>query len=205
MIRRLIMSSRKHPNNGFYILDIDGDYYTGDEWDTANNNKAVGIAFLHPKCNYCVHPQAEKNHVEYAPKDKTIFTDLCFTTMSGPTASTDYNGIFNTKGIVDKIGANGEAAYYCYNTTFKNGKQGYLGAAGELILLAGQMEILNPLLQKIGGKAMLGRYLVSTQRDNDTLFYVYFQNGNIYLLHDNLRGKDTTNELNFIARPFAPL
>ena len=44
-------------SNGIYILHTDGKLYTRQEWDTSNNDKAVGVALISDNCGFVIAPE----------------------------------------------------------------------------------------------------------------------------------------------------
>ena len=94
------------------------------------------------------------------------------TTTSSTVAAKDYKGKANTETIVKALGQNAPAAYYCSNYTFKNGKKGYLMAAGEAREIYLNIQKITELLDYISPDSynISPHYnvLTSTQYDNST-------------------------------------
>ena len=146
---------------GIYILDTDGNLTTANNWDTANNSKAVGV-----------YVGTENSHFVIAPHLSNKKWGDSDTIISGIATSEDYDKIIkdyvgesNTDYIIAQLGnGNGPAAEYCRNYTFKNGKKGYLWAVGEAIDARENNEAINAALSKIGGFDMGNRpYWTSSQ------------------------------------------
>lgn len=113
---------------GVFIVDTNDNLINKDSWSPTMEQTTVGVALI-----------TEKVAIVIATG---LHTDLCWsktyqliggvtTTTDSTVAATDYKGKANTEAIVKAFGQNAPAAYYCSNYTFKNGKKGYLMAAGE--------------------------------------------------------------------------
>ena len=146
---------------GIYILDTNGNLTTANNWDTANNSKAVGV-----------YVGTENSHFVIAPHLSNKEWGDSGTTISGIATSGDYDKIIkdysgesNTDHIIAQLGnGNAPAAEYCRNYTFKNGKKGYLWAAGEAIDARENNDAINAALSRIGGFNMGSRpYWTSSQ------------------------------------------
>lgn len=93
------------------------------------------------------------------------------TTTDSTVAETDYKGKANTEAIVKALGQNAPAAYYCYNYTFKNGKKGYLMAAGESMEIFINIQRIMELIDYINADTTnIGNgYKVWTSTQNDDI------------------------------------
>lgn len=113
---------------GVFIIDTNDNLINKDSWSPTMQQTTVGVALITEKVAIVIATQ--------------LHTDLCWsktnqlvggvtTTTDSTVAATDYKGKANTEAIGKALGQNAPAAYYCSNYTFKNGKKGYLMAAGE--------------------------------------------------------------------------
>lgn len=113
---------------GVFIIDKNDNLINKDSWSPAMQETTVGVALITEKVAIVI--------------STGLHTGLCWsktnqlvggvtTTTDSTVAVTDYKGKANTEAIVKALGQDAPAAYYCSNYTFKNGKKGYLMAAGE--------------------------------------------------------------------------
>ena len=91
------------------------------------------------------------------------------TATDSETAVQDFKGKANTEAIVKALGQNAQAAYYCSNYTFGNGKKGYLPSLGEMHEIELNMTKLNSILDTIntnsGNISDRKTFWTSTQKD----------------------------------------
>lgn len=150
-------------NTGVYIQDTDGNLYTSDTWDTANNENANGVAVILANCRFVIIPDVNSSP-RWASSASVNLTAINKTSANN--AKADYNGKSNTTTMLTNTycNANGCAAYICTKTTSKRGKTGYLGAAGEMYAIYQNKTAINTLLALIGGTAIgTGSYWTSDQ------------------------------------------
>lgn len=128
LYNREVTFTYKALETGVFIIDTNDNFINKDSWSPTMQQTTVGVALI-----------TEKVAIVIATG---LHTDLCWsktyqliggvtTTTDSTVAATDYKGKANTEAIVKAFGQNAPAAYYCSNYTFKNGKKGYLMAAGE--------------------------------------------------------------------------
>ena len=157
------------PENGLYIYDINGNFTLPENWNTANNSKAVGVAILTDDCRFVVAKQdISTSGIRWGGYGTDVPGVL--TTADSAVAATDFDGLNNTAKIIAAIGntndgyRDGTAAGDCAAYTFPNGKTGYLGAAGEWQVARQNKEDLNSALTLIGGTTMKeSAYWTSTE------------------------------------------
>lgn len=167
--------------SGVYIVDTDNKFYSTDSWDTANNDKVVGVAAIirndyvlvnGVKVNYKY--LIALNDISTGAKwaaDKTTLVSDVVTFTSSSDAHYDYAGEANTAAWIANYGAgNTYAAQLCNNFIFPNGKKGYLPALGELKMIKYALyeyqgvSALNEALQLCGGTPFQDqKYWSSTQ------------------------------------------
>ena len=115
---------------GVFILDIDGSLYSKSEWSTSNNINAVGVAVLTNNCKFVIAPDGRA--LSNWSVGSTELIAGVTATRDKSIAEKDYKGVQNTANIISKYGtSNTYAGKVCSSYTFRNGKNGYLGAAGE--------------------------------------------------------------------------
>ena len=167
-------------NNGLYIYDIDGKFTLPENWNTANNSKAVGVAILTDDCRFVVAKEdVSSSYLRWGGYGTDISTLTNYT--SDTDAATDFDGVNNTAKIIAAIGntndgyRDGTAAGDCAAYTFPNGKTGYLGAAGEWQVARQNKEDLNSALTLIGGTTMKESYYwTSTEYSSDNAWRQWF-------------------------------
>lgn len=164
--RNVIMTYTKSPL-GVYIYDTDGHFTLSENWNTANNRKAVGVYVGTENSHFVIAPDYDSSGLEWAEYDGNDITiSGIVTTIDGTIAKKDYAGESNTDKIIAQLGTgNAPAAEYCRNFTFKNGKKGYLWSVGEAIDANANQKAINEALIKIGGANMTDEYWTSTQTD----------------------------------------
>lgn len=160
-------------NTGVYIQDTDGNLYTSDTWDTANNDNANGVAVILSTCRFVIVPNVNST-AKWASTANVNLTAINKTTTN--TAKADYNGKSNTATMLTNTNckASGCAAYVCANTTSKRGKKGYLGAVGEMYAIYQNRATINTLLTLIGGTSIgTGSYWTSDQYYASSKYYAW--------------------------------
>ena len=131
---------------GVFIIDTNDNLINKDSWSPTMQETTVGVALITEKVAIVI--------------STGLHTDLCWsktvqlvggvtTTTNSATAVQDFKGKANTEAIVKALGQNAPAAYYCSNYTFKNGKKGYLMAAGESHEIFVNMQKISELLDYI--------------------------------------------------------
>lgn len=183
--RRLMMAQEKGnkipSKNGFYILDIDGKYWTKDTWNVSNNMNAVGVAIVNysfPDKGFVISG-SERNLIW--SKDGVLeLVPSLYTTENKDLALNDVNGIYNTQIIINRYGLNSNyAAGYCISSILKNGISGYLGSLGEYVYLRNNRDEINSILSLISLPTILSKeyYWTSTQYGTN---HAWIFNGFLY-------------------------
>lgn len=150
---------------GVYIEDIDGNLYTEAEWD--GSKIANGIAVLTDNCRFVMALEDAHTSTCQWEGSRTKVSGIT-TTMDESIAMIDYDGEAQTTAILSELGNSSSAApaaYYCRAFTFPNGKNGYLGAAGEWQAALDNKAAVVSALSKCGGSALNNFYWTSTQGD----------------------------------------
>lgn len=183
-------------DNGIYILDTNGKYWTKDNWDISNNDNAVGVALisdLHPDGGFVIAPD------EFKDTYLDNLSDLQIQMFDDNTALTDYNGFEWTNIIYKYLSDTGQLDYgynhinaieSCHEYVFKNGNNGYLPSIGELKLIIDNSDIVEECLNLINGDSFINMHEIfkydykrSSTIKNNTESYRYYQhkNGNDYI------------------------
>lgn len=146
LYNREVVFTYKALELGVFIVDTNDNLINKDSWSPTMQQTTVGVALITEKVAIVI--------------STGVHTDLCWsktyqlvggvtTTTDSTVAATDYKGKANTEAIVKALGQNAPAAYYCSNYTFKNGKKGYLMAAGEAQEIFVNMRKISELLDYI--------------------------------------------------------
>ena len=168
---------------GIYIYDTDGNFTKADNWNTANNGKAVGVSVCTENSAFVIAHTVNNEKKKWGGYGTTI--SGIATTTDNIKAKKDYAGEANTDKIIAKLGTgNAPAAEYCRNYTFKNGKKGYLWSLGEAQDAYNNKEAIDAAMRKIGGTAIItnGYLWTSTQYSSDYAWGLYWGSGDVYNL-----------------------
>ena len=178
--RNVIMTYKYKPI-GIYILDTDENLTTVNNWDTANNSKAVGVYVGTENSKFIIAPTVDNETRQWGGYGTTISGIV--TSSDSTTAKKDYAGETNTDKIIVQLGTNNApAAEYCRNYTFKNGKKGYLWSLGEAQDAYKNKKAIDAAIKKIGGATMpTDSYLwTSTQFSSSDAWVLYWTNGSVH-------------------------
>lgn len=153
---------------GVFIQDTTGKLWTASAWNgSATPN---GVAVVTDACEFVI-ALSEK---AYTP----IYSIGYNSSLSLPVylgssnAIKDYSGSSNTTAMISAYGNNtSEAAGYCRDFTFPNGKKGYLGAAGEWQAAYDNRSAIATCMSKVGGTAFGGFYYWSSTRAFNSEWY----------------------------------
>ena len=152
---------------GVFIYDTNGNLTKPEEWDTANNDLAVGVAVIDENCSFIIG----KTDISGISWSNTLYG----TTVSGVTtttnytaAKTDYAGEANSSIVRDLTSGETNIFNRAYSKTITvNGTTlyGYIGALGEWVTANNNSSAINSALSKIGGSSMMegGNFWTSTQ------------------------------------------
>lgn len=185
-----------------YIYDIDGNFTLPNNWNTANNNKAVGVAILSDDCKFVVAKEdIGANTWGGYGVDISGLTNYDYNNVA-----TDFDGVNNTSKIIAALGSS-NAAGDCAAYVFPNGKTGYLGAAGEFQVAGQNQDDLNSVLTLIGGTEMsYNIYWTSTETNEHLAWYYLFDDSNSDLNYYNKEGDFSIYAVRaFLALEIKPL
>lgn len=160
---------------GVFILHTDGNLYTADQWNTAWNANAVGVAVLTNEKKFVIAP-TDSGSTKQIYNDYFTYPDLP-QIGSESSAKADLNGETNTPKMTAVYGtSNTYAAGYCASYTFKNGKKGYLPSLGEWWIAYNNKAAIDTAMSKCGGTAINTSYYhwSSTRYTNDSNDWCFF-------------------------------
>ena len=166
---------------GVFIYDTNGNLTKPEEWDTANNDLAVGVAVIDENCAFVIGKKVSYSTMQWGGSGTTISGIV--TTSDINEAKTDYVGESNTTKIINQLGSgNAPAANYCRGRSCTvNGTTlyGYLGAVGEWQTAYNNKSSIDSALSKIGGTAIANDwYWTSTQYSANGAWEISWTNGN---------------------------
>ena len=157
---------------GVFIIDTNDNLINKDSWSPTMQQTTVGVALITEKVAVVI-PAGLHTGLCWSKTEQLV--EGVTTTTDSATAVQDFKGKANTEAIVKALGQNAPAAYYCSNYTFKNGKKGYLMAAGESYEIFVNMQKISNLLDYINTDTtnLENGYEVwtSTQNDDITAWY----------------------------------
>ena len=153
---------------GVFIIDTNDNLINKDSWSPDMQETTVGVALITEKVAIVISTGL---HTDLSWSKTEQLVGGVTTTTDKTVAETDYKGKANTEAIVKALGQNAPAAYYCSNYTFKNGKKGYLMAAGESKEILVNMQKISELLNYISSDTTnIGNgYKVWTSTQNDDI------------------------------------
>lgn len=131
---REVKMEYKEQKLGVYILETDGTMTDPTNWTKSDNSTILGIYVGGENCAFVMALEGES--LPWATFTTVVPGVKSEDGSEAPT--TDYDGIGNTKKFIAASPNNTErtsAAYYCNNYQFKNGKNGYLLALGEALVV----------------------------------------------------------------------
>lgn len=171
-----VHTGTKNPTNGVWIQDTDGYCHKESEW--TGEYTANGVAVVTSNCRFVVglksvrHPWYDDRHnVEDdlwwgEPESGTMVT------TSSSTAATDFNGEENTENLSGVFEP--EIITVVKSMLFKNGKAGYLPAAGEVLALVNNRSSVLSAMRKCGGSTYgieSGAYKIASSTQYDTHYH----------------------------------
>ena len=142
--RNIIITYKALPL-GTFIIDTNDNLIDRNSWDE-NTQPAVGVALITEKVAIVI-PTGTEYGRKWSTKSQLV--EGIVTTTNKTEAENDYKGKVNTEAIVSALGTEAEAAYYCSNYTFKNGKKGYLMSVGEATEIFYNIAAITTLLNVI--------------------------------------------------------
>ena len=182
---------------GVFIYDTNGNLTKPEEWDTANNDSAVGVAVIDENCSFIIDKVGTSSTYIWGGKGTTISGIV--TTIDSSTAKTDYAGESNTTKIINQLGSgNAPAADYCRGRSCTvNGTTlyGYLGALGEWQTAYNNKSSIDSALSTIGGTAMStgDKHWTSSQGSPDKAWPFNWTDGSVL---------DSPKNYNYYVRAF---
>lgn len=132
---REVKMEYKEQKLGIFILETDGTMTDPTNWTKSDNSTILGIYVGGENCAFVMALEGELR--PWSTQLNTVVPGVKSEDGS-ESPTTDYDGIGNTKKFIAASPNDTEsssAAYYCNNYRFKNGKNGYLFALGEALVV----------------------------------------------------------------------
>ena len=168
---------------GVFIYDTNGNLTKPEEWDTANNDLAVGVAVIDENCSFVIGKTQHNDGIAWSNTLYGTTVSGIVTTSDTNTAKIDYAGEANSSVVRGLTSGEDNAFNWAYGKTITvNGTtlHGYLGALGEWWTAYINKSSINSALSKIGGTAMLtGYHWTSTQRSSNNAWMLHCDYGSV--------------------------
>ena len=132
---REVKMEYKEQKLGIFILETDGTMTDPTNWTKSDNSTILGIYVGGENCAFVMALEGEL--LAWSTQLNTVVPGVKSEDGS-ESPTTDYDGIGNTKKFIAASPNDTEissAAYYCNKYKFKNGKNGYLFALGEALVV----------------------------------------------------------------------
>ena len=132
---REVKMEYKEQKLGIFILETDGTMTDPTNWTKSDNSTILGIYVGGENCAFVMALEGEL--LPWSTQLNTVVPGVKSEDGS-ESPTTDYDGIGNTKKFIAASPNDTEissAAYYCNKYKFKNGKNGYLFALGEALVV----------------------------------------------------------------------
>ena len=169
---------------GVFIYDTNGNLTKPEEWDTANNDSAVGVAVIDENCSFIIGKEQSNSGIAWSSK---LYGTIVYGIVADSTsedASIDYAGEANSAIVRGLTSGENNAFNWAYsNTITVNGTTlyGYLGALGEWQTAYNNKSSIDSALSKIGGSAVSNKlYWTSTQYSLNSAWMLYWGDGKAY-------------------------
>lgn len=178
--------------NGVYIYDfLTGSFTKPEDWDTANNHDSLGIAIIDDRSSFVFNGETIGGYNNsgggFQPGGDTVSAgNSDIEIYDAESALEDYDGLGNTLKIIEGAGRDcrsnwgkvGTSASTCYDYIFPNGRNGYLGAAGEFKFIVENADLINSIFELMGISSYnhmtyLGMCITSTMYSKDNFGCCY--------------------------------
>ena len=209
---------------GVFIYDTNGNLTKPEEWDTANNNSAVGVAVIDENCAFVIGKTQSNNGIAWSSQLVGTTVSGIVTTENSDVTLTDYAGEHNSAIVRGLTSGETNAFNWAYsNTITANGTtlQGYLGALGEWQTAYNNKSSIDSALSKIGGTAInTDSHWTSTQYNSTDAWAFNWGNGDIssfskssdnymrafyHLDYPQINDIVSLNKYKFVYRPNQPI
>lgn len=161
---------------GIFIYDIDGKLTAPENWNPANNDKAVGVYLGTDTHRFVMTKKSIAGQKKWGGQG-VLIQDIV-TATSTSISELDFDGEGNTrkiveqlKGYVDSNGVEGAPACEACMNFVVNNKQCYLGGLGEWRIWENNQQAVDDALFMIGGDRINLNPFSSTQYNENEAWY----------------------------------
>lgn len=171
---------------GVFIYDTNGNLTKPEEWDTANNDLAVGVAVIDENCSFVIGKTYTYREIEWSRTLSETIVPGILITEDNDIPETDYAGEHNSAIVRSLTSGEDNAFNLVYNNTITvNGTtlHGYIGALGEWKTAYNNQSSIRIALNKIGGTLITifdYDHWASDQYSVDFVGIFSWSNGKIY-------------------------
>ena len=184
-MRRRLVTQRKPSipaENGIYVVTTGYRFFKGAEW-SGGEDGVLGVAVITDECRFFIDPydylegsalrDSDSGKSEKAQAGGMLFTN------DKAVAESDFGGQRNTSAGIAAFGT-GKGLGWVYNRILRDGRHGYLGAAGEWMAVSRNIEEIQECLSAVGGVPISFSYaaFTSTQIDANSC-WVLNKNGEL--------------------------
>ena len=168
---------------GVFIYDTSGNLTKPEEWDTANNDSAVGVAVIDENCSFVIEKTPNYSELVWSNKLNGTIVPGIVTIENGNIAKTDYAGEANSAVVRSLTSGENNAFNWAYDKTITvNGTtlHGYIGALGEWWTAYNNKSSIDSAFRKIGTYISSYEYWSSTQYSSSNASGLDLGRGNVY-------------------------
>ena len=169
---------------GVFIYDTNGNLTKPEEWDTTNNDLAVGVAVIDENCSFVIGKTQKYSEIAWSNTLNGTSVSGIVTTADINIAKIDYAGEANSSIVRGLTSGETNAFNWAYDKTITvNGTTlyGYIGAAGEWQTAFNNRSAVNSALSTIGGTSMVtyDYHWTSTQYSSDRAWTLHWGYDNV--------------------------
>ena len=168
---------------GVFIYDTNGNLTKPEEWDTANNDLAVGVAVIDENCAFVIEKTPNNSEIAWSNTLYGTIVPGIVTTEDGNIAKTDYAGEYNSSIVRGLTSGEDNVFNWAYSKTITvNGTilHGYIGALGEWWTAYNNKSSIDSAFRKIGTYISAYDYWSSTQHSSSNASGLDLGRGNVY-------------------------
>ena len=168
---------------GVFIYDTNGNLTKPEEWDTANNDLAVGVAVIDENCAFVIGKTPTFSEIAWSSKLYGTEVSGIVITEDADIAKTDYAGEHNSAIVRSLTSGEDNAFNLAYSKTITvNGTTlyGYIGALGEWQTAYNNKSSIERAFKKIGTYISGYDYWSSTQCSSNNASGLDWGRSNIF-------------------------
>lgn len=172
---------------GIFILETDGTMTDPTNWTKSDNSTVLGVYVGGENCAFVMAPEGEQR--SWSSVSDSI--PGVRNEVSGGAPTDDFDGIGNTEKIIKTLKDETlNAANYCNQYEFKNGKKGYLLALGEALVVYNNIEKVEQAYRALGNitvdDALSSGILTSNQQGAKAWAVIIYTNQSLVKKNESL-------------------